>query len=184
MRLAARSSAAFRFDLAAIWSDQRTWPTITPDSVLDAIEEVFEETRVQFEDGDISADFESGIYLHETIASFAENKLLKEILDGLTNRIARLRGFAQMELGDHLIQSLEEHHAILEAMRRRGPEAGAEAMKVHLKNSENRLKEFASQNKGEGQRERFALVRFLVGGLDDVWSLSLCSLKRNWTYVV
>ncbi len=118
---------------------------VIPESALDDMERSLNETQIRFEAGDIAGHFESDVYFHETIARFAENKLLQELLDSLTNRIARLRQFAQRQPGDHLVESFKEHHAILQAMRRRDPEAAARAMRIHLERSALRLQEFADQ---------------------------------------
>lgn len=119
---------------------------LIPESTLDEMERSLNETRARFEVGDIAGHFESDVYFHETIASLAENKLLREMLGSLTNRIARLRQFAQRQPGDHLVESFKEHRAILQAMRRRDPEAAAEAMRTHLENSALRLQEFADRS--------------------------------------
>jgi len=132
---------------------------VTPlisDSVLDDIEEFLSETQVRFEAGDVAAHFESDIYFHETIVGLAENKLLREVLSGLTNRIARLRQFAQAQPGQHLVESFKEHRAILEAMRRRDAEAAGEAMRMHLENSALRLRIYATGKGTNGTGRRNA----------------------------
>lgn len=120
---------------------------LIPESVLDEIEMSLTETRARFEAGDIAGHFESDVHFHDTIASLVENTLLREMLESLTNRIVRLRQFAQLQPGQHLAESFKEHYTILRAMRRRDPEAAAEAMRVHLEKSAFRLQEFVDQPK-------------------------------------
>jgi DNA-binding GntR family transcriptional regulator len=48
---------------------------------------------------EIRKHFERDVYSHDTIANFVENRLLKEVLDGLTNRIIIVRRFAQLQPG-------------------------------------------------------------------------------------
>jgi DNA-binding FadR family transcriptional regulator len=48
---------------------------------------------------EICKHFESDVYFHDTIVNFVENRLLKEVLDGLTNRISIVRRFAQLQPG-------------------------------------------------------------------------------------
>jgi DNA-binding GntR family transcriptional regulator len=116
---------------------------LIPESVLDELDKLLTETQVQFEAGDITKHFESDVYFHETIADFVENKLLKEVLDGLTNRISMVRRFAQLQPGDHLVVSIQEHHAILQAIRQRDPERASELMRGHLERSALRIQELA-----------------------------------------
>ena len=103
--------------------------------MLDELDRLLTETQAQFDAGDITKHFESDVYFHETIANFVENRLLKEVLDGLTNRISVVRRFAQLQPGPYLAESFKEHRAILQAVRQRDPEQAAELMRVHLERS-------------------------------------------------
>ena len=105
---------------------------LIPESVLDELDRLLTEIQAQFDAGDITKHFESDVYFHDTIANFIENKLLKEVLDGLTNRISMVLRFAQLQPGPHLIESFKEHRAIFEVIRQRDPEQAAELMRVHL----------------------------------------------------
>jgi DNA-binding GntR family transcriptional regulator len=116
---------------------------LIPDLVLDELDTSLTETEAQFEAGDRGKHFESDVYFHETLADFVENKLLKEVLDGLTNRISIVRRFAQLQPGPHLVDSFKEHRAILQAMRQRDPEQAAELMSLHLVNSAIRIQELS-----------------------------------------
>jgi DNA-binding GntR family transcriptional regulator len=118
---------------------------LIPDSVLDELDRSLSETQAQFEAGDSAKHFESDVYFHETIANFVENELLKEVLDGLNNRISMVRRFAQLQPGYHITESFKEHHAILEAIRRRAPEQAAELMRVHLDKSALRIQELEAK---------------------------------------
>jgi len=118
---------------------------LIPESVLDELERSLTETLAQFEAGDVTKNFESDVFFHETISGFVENKLLKEVLDGLTNRISMVRRFIQLKPGPHFLEFLREHRAILQAMRQRDPEQAAERMRVHLEHSSLRIQELAGQ---------------------------------------
>jgi len=115
---------------------------LIPDSVFDELELSLAKDQAQLEAGDTARHFESDIYFHETIISFVENKLLKEILDSLNNRIIRVRRFAQLQPGFHLVESFQEHRAIFQAMRQRDAEAAAAAMRTHLEKSALRIQQF------------------------------------------
>ena len=69
---------------------------LMPESVLDELDRSLTETQAQFEAGDSAKHFESDVYFHETIADFVENRLLKEVIDGLTNRVSVVRRFAEL----------------------------------------------------------------------------------------
>jgi DNA-binding GntR family transcriptional regulator len=114
---------------------------LIPDSVLDELEESLDENQEQLEVDDKAGHVSNDIYFHNTIVQFVENKLLKEVLESLNNRTARVRRFAQLQPGFHLVESLEEHRAVFRAMQQRDPEAAAEAMRVHLENSSLRIQQ-------------------------------------------
>ncbi len=116
---------------------------LIPESVLNELDRSLTETEAQFEAGDSVRHFESDVHFHETLVDFVENRLLKEILDGLTNRISMVRRFAQLQPGYHMTKSFKEHRAILQAMRERDSEEAAELMRVHLERSALRIQELA-----------------------------------------
>jgi DNA-binding GntR family transcriptional regulator len=62
-------------------------------------------------------------------------------LDGLNNRIIRVRRFAQLQPGYHIRASHQEHYAILKAMRRRDVPEAVELMEFHLNRSARRIRE-------------------------------------------
>lgn len=117
---------------------RRVTPHI-PSTVLSQLERSLAEGEARWQAGDVQGHYESDVFFHETVCKFAENTLLKELLVGLTNRIARVRRFAQRQPGYHLDQSFQEHRAILEAMYRRDPDGAAAAMRSHLMNSAERI---------------------------------------------
>ena len=110
-----------------------------PPSVLAQLERSLAEGEARWQVGDVQGHYESDVLFHETLYKFAENTLIRDILVGLTNRIARVRRFAQRQPGYHLDHSIREHRAILEAMRRRDPDGAAAAMRAHLMNSAERI---------------------------------------------
>jgi DNA-binding GntR family transcriptional regulator len=115
---------------------------LIPDSLFDELERSLTRNETQLEAGDRTRHFESDVYFHETIVSFVENHLLKEILDSLNNRVVRVRRFAQLQPGFHLVESFHEHRAILQAMRQRDAQTASEAMRVHLEKSSLRIQKF------------------------------------------
>jgi DNA-binding GntR family transcriptional regulator len=119
--------------------------SLIPEPVLDELDRLLTETQAYFDAGDSAKHFESDVCFHETITNFVENKLLKEVLDGLTNRISLIRRFAQLQPGYHMTESFKEHRAILQAMQQRDLEQAAGLMRVHLERSGLRIRELAEQ---------------------------------------
>jgi len=116
------------------------------ESVLDELDRSLTETQARFDSGDTSKHFAADVHFHATILNSVENRLLKEVLDGLTNRISMVRRFALSKPGPHLVESLEEHRAILQAIRQHNLEQAAELMRLHLEKSALRIQELAQRN--------------------------------------
>jgi DNA-binding GntR family transcriptional regulator len=114
---------------------------LLPDSVLEELEQSLDRNLTQIDSGDMAGNIESDTYFHTTVGEFVENELIKEILDTLNNRILRIRHLAQLQPGIDLVESLDEHRAIIRAMKRRDAGAAAEAMMVHLENSSLRIQQ-------------------------------------------
>jgi DNA-binding GntR family transcriptional regulator len=112
-----------------------------PGAVLDELERMLKGAQKAYRAGNHAAQFEADRRFHETLRSFAESKLLKEVLDGVNNRISVVRRFAQMRPGPHVNEFAREHFAILEAMQQRDPGSAAALMKQHLENSQRRVEE-------------------------------------------
>jgi DNA-binding GntR family transcriptional regulator len=115
---------------------RRVTPRI-PDSVLDDMKQCFDRMNEMSEDRE--RHVESDIRFHDVLAEYVDNELFQEILEGLNNRILRVRRFAQLQPGYHLRESHEEHCAIMEAIRRRDADRAAELMARHLRKSAERI---------------------------------------------
>jgi DNA-binding GntR family transcriptional regulator len=114
-----------------------------PDAVLDRLETALKGAQKAYDGGNHVAQFEADRYFHETLREFTENRLLKEVLDGLNNRISAVRRFAQTKPGPHIDQFAEEHLAVLQAIKKRDPEKAAALMRRHLEESGARVQELA-----------------------------------------
>jgi len=122
---------------------------VTPDipaSVLDELDEGLAKVGKRPEDRE--RHVEADIGFHDELARHAENELFEEILESLTNRIMRVRRFAQLQPQYHMVQSHQEHRGILEAMQRRDAEKAAALMKEHLVKSAERICEAMSTQWG------------------------------------
>ena len=114
-----------------------------PDSVLDRLEASLKRAQKAYADGNRTAQFEADRHFHETLRQFTENALLKEVLDGVNNRISAVRRFAQTRPGAHIDEFAAEHFAILEAVRQRDSDRAARLMKLHLQKSGSRVGELS-----------------------------------------
>ncbi|MBL7064581.1 MAG: GntR family transcriptional regulator [Anaerolineae bacterium] len=121
---------------------------VTPvisEAVLDEIERSQAESLAELDAGNTTKHFESDIHFHQTLLDLVENPLIKEILDGLTNRISMVRRLAQSRPGLHLPESLDEHCSIIRAVRGRNADEAAELMVIHLRTSSLRIEELARE---------------------------------------
>jgi DNA-binding GntR family transcriptional regulator len=82
---------------------------------------------------------------HGTLVGNCRNKLFKVILDGLNNRIVRVRSFALRQSGTHLELSHKEHLDILRALKKRDAEAAAKMVERHLRSSAKRIERYITQ---------------------------------------
>jgi DNA-binding GntR family transcriptional regulator len=118
---------------------------LVPDTVLAHCEDLLllhSDTMHQFDTD--RQHYEADQQFHGTIASYSRNKLFKEILEKLNNRVVRVRTFALHQPGSHLDNSHQEHLDILQAMRADDASEAARLMEMHLKNSASRIMKYIS----------------------------------------
>ncbi len=112
---------------------------VIPDSVLDELEEYFNQLHGHRTPEERAQHIDADIHFHDTVAKYATNELLREILESLNNRVMRVRRFGQLQSEYHLVKSHQEHCAILKAIQQRNSERAAELMKIHLQRSAERI---------------------------------------------
>ena len=117
-----------------------------PVSVLEELETSLEEAQRAYEEGDQAAQFEADTNFHKTLWEFSDNALLKEVLEGLANRISAVRRFAQTRPGPHVREFAQEHFAILHALKDRDEDASYRLMKTHLERSAIRVVELSDDS--------------------------------------
>lgn len=110
-----------------------------PEDVLDHFEMLMEQDNLPPDAESDRRFYQVDQELHGTIAGYCRNRLFKEILDKLNNRIVRVRTFALHQPGFHLDNSHDEHVAIVAAIRCRDANEAARMMDLHLKNSARRI---------------------------------------------
>lgn len=85
---------------------------------------------------DYEAFLRADLELHGLIVEATGNATLRQVLDMLNERVIQVRVVTSPERFQH---SVDEHLAILAALRERDPEAAAEAMRQHLVNARENL---------------------------------------------
>lgn len=110
------------------------------------------EHRNALQNGNIEAAAKYNKNFHHAVLCRCTNRHLLEILSNLDDNIQRFRLMSNYQRGV-ILKSVQEHEAILDAIRRKSPDDVEKAMKVHLTNvidelssqDFNKLIEFVSQ---------------------------------------
>jgi DNA-binding GntR family transcriptional regulator len=114
---------------------------IIPDAVIDELDRVLTHVQEDLDPMDTSEHYASDTKIHNTITSYEPNRLLKEVLEGLGNRITLVRRTGQRLSGPHILESGQEHRQVIQAIRERDAEKAARLMKDHLIKSGQRIVE-------------------------------------------
>lgn len=83
--------------------------------------------------GEYNLYIPSDARFHALIMAHVSNHLLLDMLGRIYDQITRIRNFSHNSLGTHMFEAHREHTRILEAMRRRDPDAAGLAMRDHLR---------------------------------------------------
>jgi len=121
---------------------------VTPlisDDVLKHLENLMKTKGAQHKTWGERWHYEIDQEFHGTLVGCCQNKLFRVILDGLNNRIVRVRRFALRQPGTHLEISHHEHLDILRAMKKRDAGEAAKMMERHLKNSAKRIGKYVGE---------------------------------------
>lgn len=105
---------------------------------------------------DPGAFLQADVDLHKKITQAAQNPILTRIIDSI-GRLSFASRQRTVEISGIREQTIEDHRAIVGALKGRDPEAAQQAMLQHLDNVEQRLKRLASspvdvQSKPVGSR--------------------------------
>lgn len=113
---------------------------LIPPAVLNDLETSLNEELVRLDRGDSSRHYESDDHFHKTLLALVENRFLREVLSSFNHRISLVRAIAVLHSGPHLVTPVEEHIAIVHAMRNRDAAEAANLMALHLENSKHRFR--------------------------------------------
>lgn len=113
------------------------------ESQLAEMEEVVKKYEIAFEADDITAGLEADLALHDLIVQASGNRTLAQIVSHLANRIQVLRQVDEGKMRRK--QSLEDHRAIVQAVKERdGAKAEVQVCRHIAKGKENVIKRLMS----------------------------------------
>jgi DNA-binding GntR family transcriptional regulator len=112
---------------------------IIPESLLDEMEKRLREDQEKLDNGDSTTynDVDSPRF-PASVFQLIDNTLLREIMDGLNQRVGIIRRLIRRR-EEFMIDTLREHKAILEAMRQRDAEKAGELTRYHLEQGARRI---------------------------------------------
>jgi GntR family transcriptional repressor for pyruvate dehydrogenase complex len=99
------------------------------------------------------------VRFHENLAAASGNRLLVFLIEAFAEplRASRQRSFAGHQArGGHVEDVIQQHQAILEAVKSRNPKAAAQAMRDHLQQTEQDLRAHLQDATSEGRRASVA----------------------------
>jgi DNA-binding GntR family transcriptional regulator len=98
---------------------------------LDQIEQHLTAAEAALAKGNLSLCSELGKRLHDAIIDKANSQRLTLIIRNLDDHVQRFRAISD-QISGRLDKSVKEHRRVLDALRRRDPDAAAQAMHDHL----------------------------------------------------
>jgi GntR family transcriptional regulator, rspAB operon transcriptional repressor len=98
-------------------------------------------------------------HFHWRLVELAANPHLAAAMESVNMMISAY----QVGIPRSLSESLPEHRAILEALRRKDPDASEQAMRVHIRRSREKLKKNAEVEEAAGKEDLEREARFPTG---------------------
>jgi GntR family transcriptional repressor for pyruvate dehydrogenase complex len=108
------------------------------DEEIRELEELQKSIAAKIKDGVTS--FDEDMVFHLKIAEFSKNPVLKSILTLLVSEVIQQFKDFEQSIGkqrvlQRLLQAIQEHEAVIAAVRERNPEDAAESMRLHFQRS-------------------------------------------------
>ena len=113
-------------------------PHIPPEE-LEGLEQFFKVAELQMEQGNYDEYFKGDSNLHGLILKNISNQWLLQMLQELNDHVKRIRAFSITHSGPHIRRSLDEHYAILDAMKNRDVKKAKALMEEHVQKSGERI---------------------------------------------
>jgi len=110
---------------------------ITPEE-LEALEELVDLTEFYVQKGDFEKVVKTDTRFHEAILEVSKSKPIKQALGALIHYVQRAR-LVSLRVPGRLNKFINEHRAILQAIKNRDPEAAAQAVSDHVRNARENL---------------------------------------------
>ena len=98
---------------------------------LDRIAQNLTAAEAALAEGDLALCSELGKSLHDAIIDKADSQRLTLIIRNLDDHVQRFRAISD-QISGRLNKSVKEHRRVLDALRRRDPDAAAQAMRDHM----------------------------------------------------
>ena len=108
------------------------------DEELEAMQRLLVEIGQHIEEGNLDKIVETDSAFHDILYQASRNERLVNIISNLREQITTLRG-RSMHYPGRLINTLEEHKAIVDSMAQRDVEKAQKAVREHLENAEHTL---------------------------------------------
>lgn len=121
------------FPVMALLESQCTREAVekmTPEQ-FQRLEAAHADLEQSYQRSDVDRFFEANQAFHLQIQHIADNRWLAQIIADL-RKVMKLRRRDSLQTEGRVLQSLNEHRAILEAIRRRNGDEAAQMMKAHL----------------------------------------------------
>lgn len=99
------------------------------DAELEALSDFLKESMAESPDASVDRLIELDIHFHNTIAELARNKVLRQMLSNLNDRIHLIRWIA---MEDRRERTQSQHREILDHIRARDTDAAITAMRGHI----------------------------------------------------
>ncbi|WP_062305406.1 GntR family transcriptional regulator [Alicyclobacillus sendaiensis] len=101
------------------------------DEDVQRLEDILSWMRHQYEGNDLLSYSDGNAKLHRTIADISRHQTARRLLDTLNSQSVRYQ-YRTILAPNRSAASMEEHERIVDAIRRRDPDAAEHAMRVHL----------------------------------------------------
>jgi DNA-binding GntR family transcriptional regulator len=119
------------------------------------IERLHQKLETHYAEGDRDKYVAANNLLHAQIQELAGNRVLDDVVAKLREKVALYR-YQQIYEDQRFDESIREHRSILEALRRRDPDAVETLMKRHLDRQCNALVKIYDRHDEGGKPKRFA----------------------------
>jgi DNA-binding GntR family transcriptional regulator len=114
------------------WAVRKSALTL-PDEALDEVERLLESARQDAQQSRYDTHLESDIAIHDMILQATDNRLFERLAQLVSDQSIRVRWLVErIATVEEVLTIIDEHHALLEALRARDPELAQQRLRLHL----------------------------------------------------